>query len=387
MKKRVFLIILDSFGIGAQEDAYLYGDEGANTLLSCYKTGLLNIPNLSKMGLFKIDGVEIENKCENVFGAYGRCHEKSAGKDTTTGHREIAGLITNKPFPTYPDGFPKEIIEEFERRCNVKTLCNKPYSGTEVIRDYGKEHLKTGALIVYTSADSVFQIAAHEDIVPVERLYEYCRIAREILVGENSVDRVIARPFTGKEGEFSRTLARRDFASEPCGKTMLDYIKDCGLDCISVGKISDIFAHRGITLDTNSHGNTQCMQMTENMLEQDFSGLCFVNLVDFDSSYGHRNNPEGYARELCRFDEHLGRVLSKLKEDDLLIVTADHGCDPDDDSFDHTREYTPLLVCKKGMSEKNLGTRESFCDIAKTVCEYLDVQNDLCGKSFLGDLT
>lgn len=386
MKKRVFLIVLDSFGIGAQDDANLYGDEGTNTLLSCYKTGLLEIPNLAKMGLFKIDGVSGQNGCEGIIGAYGRCREKSAGKDTTTGHREIAGLITDKPFPTYPNGFPREIIEEFEKRCNVKTLCNKPYSGTQALCDYGEEHLKTGALIVYTSADSVFQIAAHEDIVPVACLYEYCRIAREILVGEHAVDRVIARPFTGKVGNFSRTLNRRDFATVPHGKTMLDYIKESGLCCISVGKISDIFSGCGITFDTNSHGNTQCMQMTEQMLESDFSGLCFINLVDFDSSYGHRNDPKGYARELCRFDNHLENVIAKLRDNDLLIVTADHGCDPDDDSFDHTREFTPLLVYKKGINKINLGTRESFCDIAKTVCEYLDVENDLYGKSFLGDL-
>ncbi len=384
--KRVFLIVLDSVGIGALPDAHLYGDEGTNTLLSCHKTGLLDIPNMIKMGLSEIEGCSYLGSCENPLGAYGRCAEKSAGKDTTTGHWEIAGLQLDKPFPIYPGGFPKEILNEFEKQTGRKVLCNKPYSGTEVIKDYGEEHMKTGALIVYTSSDSVFQIAAHEDIVPVETLYKYCRIARKILVGDHAVGRVIARPFVGEVGAFTRTNNRRDFSVEPTGKTVLDLLKTGGFDVISVGKINDIFATVGITKDTDSHGNTECMEMTLKMLQQDFNGLCFINLVDFDSSYGHRNNAVGYAEELNRFDKHLGNILPKLRDDDLLIITADHGCDPGDISTDHTREYTPLLICGKKIKPKNLGTKETFSDIAASIAEYLGVEYNLCGISFLGDL-
>ena len=384
--KRVFLIVLDSVGIGALPDAHLYGDGGANTLLSCYNTGLLEIPNMIKMGLSEIDGCSYLGCCESPIGAYGRCREASKGKDTTTGHWEIAGLRLDTSFPTYPDGFPKEIIDEFERQTGCRVLCNKPYSGTEVIKDYGKEHLETGALIVYTSADSVFQIAAHEDVVPVETLYEYCRIARRILVGPHAAGRVIARPFAGKEGAFARTNNRRDFSVEPSGTTLLDLLKNAGFDVISVGKINDIFAAVGITRDTDSHGNKECMKMTLKLLDEDFEGLCFVNLVDFDSSFGHRNNAIGYAEELNRFDKHLGEILPKLRDDDLLIITADHGCDPGDVSTDHTREYTPLLVYGRNIKAKSLGTRNTFSDIAATVAGYLGVGYRLCGESFLGDL-
>lgn len=384
--KRVFLIVLDSVGIGALPDAHLYGDEGTNTLLSCHKTGLLEIPNMIKLGLPETTGCSYLGTCKNPLGAYGRCAEKSAGKDTTTGHWEIAGLQLDKPFPTYPDGFPKEILDEFEKQTGRKVLCNKPYSGTEVIKDYGEEHMKTGALIVYTSSDSVFQIAAHEDIISVETLYEYCRIARKILVGEHAVGRVIARPFTGEVGEFTRTNNRRDFSVEPTGETLLDLLKKNGLDSISVGKINDIFATVGITRDTDSHGNTECMETTLKELNQDFNGLCFINLVDFDSSYGHRNNAVGYAQELNRFDKHLGDILQRLRDDDLLIITADHGCDPGDISTDHTREYTPLLVYGKNIQPKNLGTRQTFSDIAASIAEYLDIDYNLCGDSFLGDI-
>ena len=384
--KRVFLIVLDSVGIGALLDAHLYSDEGTNTLLSCYKTGLLDIPNMIKLGLSQIEGCEYLGKSENPLASFGRCREKSKGKDTTTGHWEIAGLVLDRAFPTYPDGFPKEILDEFERQTGRKVLCNKPYSGTDVIRDYGEEHMKTGALIVYTSSDSVFQIAAHEDLVPPETLYEYCRIARKILVGENAVGRVIARPFAGENGNFTRTNNRRDFSVEPTGETLLDLLKNNGFDVISVGKINDIFAKVGITHDTDSHGNTECMEMTLKMLDSDFNGLCFINLVDFDSSFGHRNNAVGYAEELNRFDKHLGEVLSKLRDDDLLIITADHGCDPGDVSTDHTREYTPLLVYGKKVKPKNLGTRQTFSDIAATVAEYLGVEYNLHGKSFTGEI-
>ena len=384
--KRVFLIVLDSVGIGALPDAHLFGDEGTNTLKSCFDTGLLDIPNLKKLGLSEIEGCSYLGKCEKPLSAFGRCKEKSVGKDTTTGHWEIAGLVSESAFPIYPDGFPREILDEFEKRTGRRVLCNKPYSGTQVLDDYGKEHLSTGALIVYTSADSVFQIAAHEEIVPVETLYEYCLIARKILVGKHSVGRVIARPFVGEVGNFTRTNNRRDFSVEPSGKTVLDLLKNDGLDVISVGKINDIFATVGITKDTDSHGNTECMEMTLRMLDTDFNGLCFINLVDFDSSFGHRNNAEGYAKELCRFDKHLGEILNKLREDDLLIITADHGCDPGDISTDHTREYTPLLVYGKNIKAQNLGTRESFCDIAATISEYLGVEYNLHGKSFMGEI-
>jgi len=384
--KRVFLIVLDSVGIGALPDAHLYSDEGTNTLLSCHKTGLLDIPNMIKMGLSEIEGCSYLGTCKNPIGAYGRCMEKSAGKDTTTGHWEIAGLHLNKPFPTYPDGFPKEILDEFEKQTGRKVLCNKPYSGTEVIKDYGEQHMKTGALIVYTSSDSVFQIAAHEDIVPVETLYEYCRIARKILVGDHALGRVIARPFVGEVGAFTRTNNRRDFSVEPTGTTVLDLLKIGGFDVISVGKINDIFASVGITKDTDSHGNTECMEMTLKELDTDFNGLCFINLVDFDSSYGHRNNAVGYAEELNRFDKHLGEILPKMRDDDLLIITADHGCDPGDISTDHTREYTPLVVYGKRIKPKNLGTRQTFSDIAATVAEYLGIEYNLCGDSYLGEI-
>lgn len=384
--KRVFLIVLDSVGIGALLDAHLYGDEGTNTLKSCYNTGLLDLPNMTKLGLSHIEGCEYLGRSETPSASYGRCMEKSKGKDTTTGHWEIAGHVLDRPFPTYPDGFPREILDEFERQTGRKVLCNKPYSGTEVIKDYGEEHMKTGALIVYTSSDSVFQIAAHEDIVPAETLYEYCRIARKILVGENAVGRVIARPFVGENGNFTRTNNRRDFSVEPAGETLLDLLKNHGFDVISVGKINDIFAAVGITKDTDSHGNTECMEMTLKMLDSDFNGLCFINLVDFDSSFGHRNNAVGYAEELNRFDKHLGEVLPKLRDDDLLIITADHGCDPGDVSTDHTREYTPLLVYGKKVKPKNLGTRQTFSDIAASVAEYLGVEYNLHGKSFMGEI-
>lgn len=384
--KRVFLIVLDSVGIGALPDAHLYGDEGTNTLLSCHKTGLLDIPNMIKLGLSQIEGCEYLGKSENPLASFGRCREKSKGKDTTTGHWEIAGLVLDRAFPTYPDGFPKEILDEFEKQTGRKVLCNKPYSGTDVIRDYGREHMETGALIVYTSSDSVFQIAAHEDIVPIETLYEYCRIARKILVGKHSVGRVIARPFVGEDGNFTRTNNRRDFSVEPTGTTLLDLLKNDGFDVISVGKINDIFATVGITKDTDSHGNTECMEMTLKMLDSDFNGFCFINLVDFDSSFGHRNNAVGYAEELNRFDRHLGEILSKLRDDDLLIITADHGCDPGDVSTDHTREYTPLLVYGKKVKPKDLGTRQTFSDIAATVAEYLGVEYNLHGKSFTGEI-
>lgn len=371
--KRVFLIILDSLGIGAAPDAKDFGDEGANTLKSIYKTGLLNIPNLIKMGMGNIDGIDFLEKSKNQTAATVRLLELSRGKDTTIGHWEIAGIVSKKPLPTYPCGFPEEIIEDFKKTTGRKVLCNKPYSGTEVIRDFGEEHIKTGSLIVYTSADSVFQIAAHEDIVPPATLYEYCRAARRILNGEHAVGRVIARPFITENGVFKRTANRRDFSIEPPKSTLLDAIKSAGLDVISVGKISDIFATRGITEPIASHGNTEGLKITSELLDKKFSGLAFINLVDFDSHYGHRQDATGYANAINEFDLWLGDFCNGLEDDDALIITADHGCDPSDDSTDHTREYVPLLVYGKKIKPKCLGTKNSFGTVARLVADMLSV--------------
>ncbi len=385
--KRVFLIVLDSFGIGAMPDSANYGDIGVNTLASISKSDKFKVNNLKNLGLFNIDGV---NCCEAVkehSAAVCRLAELSRGKDTTIGHWEIAGIVSNKPLPTYPNGFPSEVLDEFSRRTGREVICNKPYSGTEVIKDYGDEHIKTGALIVYTSADSVFQIAAHEDIVPLEELYNYCRIAREILVGEHGVGRVIARPFTTVDGEFKRTSNRHDFSLVPPAKTMLDYIRDTGLDTISVGKIYDIFAGAGISEFVYTTGNADGMARTLEYAKRDFEGICFTNLVDFDMLYGHRNDVDGYATAISEFDKWLDELLPLLKEDDLLIITADHGCDPAYTvSTDHSREYVPLIIYGKNISPVNLGTKAGFCNIGKTVCDYLGVNVDIAGESMLSEI-
>ena len=380
--KRVFLTVLDSFGIGQMPDSHLYGDEGANTLKSCCETGLLNVPNMKNMGLFNIDGVECAEGTPVPTASFCRAAEKSKGKDTTTGHWEISGIVTNTPFKTYPDGFPQDIIDKFSKATGRGVLCNKPYSGTKVLEDYGEEHLKTGDLIVYTSADSVFQIAAHEDVVDLDTLYQYCLEARKILP---EIGRIIARPFTGGKGAFIRTLNRRDFAVAPPCETILDAIKNEGLDVISIGKINDIFSCQGITKHLDSHGNKECMERFFEALDMDFEGLCFINLVDFDSVYGHRNDSDGYAKALNEFDSQLGAILEKLKEDDVLIITADHGCDPGfTKSTDHTREYVPVLCYGNNIRRGvNLGTLESFCDIGKSVCDYLAVPTETFGKSFM----
>ena len=372
--KRIFLIVLDSLGIGEAPDAASFGDVGANTLKSIYNTGRLNIPTLTRLGLGHIDGVDFIEKCDTPLGAVARLRELSAGKDTTIGHWEIGGILSKDPLPTYENGFPDEIIREFERAVGRGTLCNKPYSGTEVIRDYGKEHTESGKLIVYTSADSVFQIAANEETVPVETLYEYCRAARGILTGKHAVGRVIARPFVMEKDGPRRTANRRDFSVEAPRETVLDAIKKSGLDVISVGKISDIFASRGITDAIVSHGNREGMDITTSLLSRDFSGLAFINLVDFDSSYGHRQDPVGYANALSEFDTWLSGFIGLLRDDDMLIITADHGCDPSDDSTDHTREYTPLLVCGHGVSNKNLGTLCGYGTVAALVSDSLGVK-------------
>ena len=378
--KRIFLIVLDSLGIGEAPDAKSFGDEGANTLKSSYNTNLLNIPNLIKMGLGNIDGVDFLPKSSKPLAAVGRLKELSTGKDTTVGHWEIAGIVSENPLKTYPNGFPKEIIDAFTKETGRGVLCNKPYSGTEVIRDYGRIHEQTGDLIVYTSADSVFQIAAHEEKVPPEKLYEYCKAARKILVGERSVGRVIARPFIGRDGVYTRTANRRDFSIEPPKKTILDAIKESGLDVISVGKINDIFAGCGITEAIASHGNTEGMNITSQLINKNFFGLAFINLVDFDSSYGHRQDASGYARAINEFDAWLGKFKNELNPDDVLIITADHGCDPSDDSTDHTREYVPLIVYGNKIKPLNLGTKECFATVGRAVCDMLCVafEPDAC---------
>lgn len=378
--KRVFLIVLDSFGIGAAPDAKTFGDEGASTLRSVHATGELNIPTMEKLGLGMIDGVECLKKHKEHSAAVARLREVSAGKDTTIGHWEIAGIRSDTPMPTYENGFPPHVIANFERMTGRGTLCNLPYSGTEVIANYGDEHVKTGKLIVYTSADSVFQIAAHEDIVPLEKLYDYCRIARKMLVGEDAVGRVIARPFITENGVYKRTPNRRDFSLEPPKDTMLDAIKNSGLSVISVGKIGDIFAAKGITESMPTHSNKEGMEVTEALVDKSFEGLAFINLVEFDSSYGHRQDAVGYANALNDFDVWLAEFIPKLKEDDTLIITADHGCDPADNSTDHTREYVPLLVYGNSIIPKNLGTHNSFSTVARLVCDILkvDFSPDAC---------
>ena len=379
--KRIFLIVLDSVGIGAAPDAASYSDATANTMLSISKSPKFNIPNLLRLGLGNIQGIDYLSKTENQTAAVGKLCEVSAGKDTTTGHWEIAGLKLCEPFPTYPDGFPDDIIDEFVKRTGREILCNKPYSGTAVIKDFGQEHIKTGKLIVYTSADSVFQIAAHEDIVPADELYRYCIIAREILQGKHGVGRVIARPFTG-EYPFKRTAGRHDYSLPPIGKTVLEAVKEKGLDVISVGKINDIFAGNGITESIKTADNNEGMAVLDSMVLRDFNGICFANLVDFDMVYGHRNNIDGYAAALSDFDGWLGSFLPKLKNDDMLIITADHGCDPGDISTDHTREYVPLLIYGKYVKPVNLGVIHGFYNIAKTVADALSVDYDTYGSGF-----
>lgn len=386
--KRVFLIVLDSFGIGEADDAAAFGDVGANTLRSCAAAGNLRIPRLIQAGLGNIDGVSVLEKAAAPEAAYARLAEASRGKDTTVGHWEIAGVISPKPLPTYPGGFPEELIAAFSRAVGRGVLCNKPYSGTQVIHDYGEEHLRTGALIVYTSADSVFQIAAHEAVVPPETLYEYCRIARGLLTGEHAVGRVIARPFIGDSAEgFTRTANRRDFSLAPPAPTLLDDVSSAGKEVVSVGKIFDIFAGRGITEAHLSHSNDEGMALTAAMAEKDFTGLCFTNLVDFDMLYGHRRDPAGYAAALSRFDAWLPGFLEKLGEDDVLMLTADHGCDPRfTKTTDHTREYVPWLIWGKRVRTENLGTLCGFSDIAATVAALLQVPYHGAGKSHAAEI-
>lgn len=384
MAKRIFLIVLDSVGIGEEPDAAEYGDIGSNTLAAAATSQFFSMPHMRELGLFNIDGVACRPACAQPSGAFARMREASKGKDTTIGHWEIAGIYSPKPMPTYPNGFPDEIIREFEAKTGRRVICNLPYSGTDVIRDYGKEHVETGALIVYTSADSVFQIAAHEDVVPVKELYRYCEIARGILTGEHGVGRVIARPFTGTYPNFERTANRHDFSLQPPKVTMLDQLLENKLDVIGVGKINDIFAGKGIGEFVRTRGNEEGIERTVAYTQKEFNGLCFVNLVDFDMLYGHRNDIDGYAKALAYFDEKLPEILAGLREDDLLMITADHGCDPATPSTDHSREYTPWVIYGKRVKPgSNLGTRPTFADIAATILDYFGIPSQTTGTSVL----
>ena len=385
--KRVFIIVLDSFGIGAMPDSRSFGDVGVNTLAACAASGKLHIPNMIAAGLGNIDGVTCLPKTDAPTGAYARLAEASMGKDTTIGHWEIAGIVSPDPLPTYPEGFPEEILKPFCEATGRGYLANAPWSGTAVIDEYGDEHVKTGDLIVYTSADSVFQIAAHEEVVPPEQLYEYCRIARRLLKGKHGVGRVIARPFVGTSGAYSRTANRHDFSLEPPAQTLPEAVKAAGKASIGVGKIHDIFAGAGLTEYVYNKSNRDGMAHTDHYVAQDFEGLCFVNLVDFDMLYGHRRDMDGYAAALSEFDAWLGAFLPRLGEDDLVLITADHGCDPAyTATTDHTREYVPLLALGRRVKPGSLGTRDSFADIAATVAELLEVSLDTPGKSFAEEI-
>ena len=384
--KRVFLIVLDSFGIGCAPDAADFGDGHCNTLASLTTSPELHAPNLTKLGLFNIDGVGCGTPADSPIGTFARLRELSRGKDTTIGHWEIAGIVSEQPMPTYPNGFPTEILERLSAACDgKKILCNKPYSGTQVIHDYGREQEETGGLIVYTSADSVLQIAANEADVPIERLYDYCRAARKIMRGEHGVGRIIARPYVGSYPNYERTAHRHDFSLDPTGDTMMDALVRQGREVIAVGKISDIFAGRGVTRSTGvNENNADGMEKTLRIQQEDFTGLCFVNLVDFDMTYGHRRDIAGYARATTEFDVQLGTFMEHMREDDVLMITADHGCDPGAPGTDHTREYVPLLVygapIRQGL---NLGTYPTFAMIGATVADMFGAGLTTKGESLL----
>ncbi len=382
-RQRAFLIILDSLGAGALPDAGSYGDTGSNTILSLIKSKNFNCPNLTKAGLFNIPTLNCGRETASPFAAYGYAAERSAGKDTIAGHWEIAGVITDRPFPVYPEGFPPEVIKTFEAAIGTSTLCNRPYSGTEAIKDYGAEHLKTGYPIVYTSADSVFQLACHESLYSVEKQYAMCQKAKSILSGVHGVARVIARPFAGEPGAFYRTAGRRDFSLEPSGETILDIISREGMEVISVGKIANIFSDRGITKSFHTSSNAEGIEYIKRLQREDFRGLCFINLVDFDAVYGHRNDVDGYALALSEFDAALGEIVKNKREGDFCIVTADHGCDPATPSTDHSREYIPILCFGDGIKPVNIGARTTFADIGCTVCEFLGAPPPGNGVSFL----
>ena len=385
---RVILIVLDSVGIGELPDADKYGDKGSNTVGNIVKVGKgINLPNLCSLGMGKIDGIDYLPVPAAISGNYARLAEVSSGKDTVTGHWEIAGIQLDKPFPTYPDGFSQEVIDEFTRLTGRGVLANCVASGTEIIKQYGEEHMRTGKCIVYTSADSVFQIAAHEEIIPLEELYEICRISREMLKGENMVGRVIARPFIGEPGNFTRTSNRRDFSAQPISDTILDKLSQNRLDVIAVGKIEDIFSKKGITEAKHIKNNMDGVEVTLDYMKQQNHGLIFTNLVDFDMLFGHRNNVEGYKQALEEFDKRLPEIIAAMREDDMLLITADHGCDPTTPSTDHSREYVPLMIYgKKLKQDVNLGTRRTFADIACTIADVFGLKNSFKGQSFWPDI-
>lgn len=382
--ERVIIIVMDSVGIGALPDAALYHDEGANTVGNIFKaTGGLNIPNLCRLGLGKVEGMEYLPEPDVIVGSYGKMSEASAGKDTTTGHWELSGIQLENPFPVYPEGFPAEVMNLFMSAVGTGYLGNYPASGTEIIDRLGEEHMKTGNPIIYTSADSVFQIAAHEDIIPLKELYSMCETARKLLQGKHQVGRVIARPFIGTPGNFKRTANRRDFSLEPAGKTMLDLLKAHELEVLAVGKIEDIFACRGITFAVHTKGNADGINKTLSLIKEESKGLIFTNLVDFDMLFGHRNDIIGYRNALEEFDVRIPEIMEAMREEDLLIITADHGCDPTMPGTDHSREYVPLLIYGKGVKENvALGIRKTFADVAKTVLELFDIGNTINGESF-----
>ena len=382
---RVFLIVLDSFGIGEAPDAADWHDEGSNTIASTVRAGA-RLREMSRLGLANIDGVDCLPRVAAPAGAYARLREASRGKDTTTGHWEMMGVVSENPMPTYPEGFPQEIVDAIVAATGRGVLCNRPYAGTDVIRDYGEEQLHTGALIVYTSADSVLQIAAHEEKIPVEELYRICEKVRGIMTGEHAVGRVIARPFVGEPGNFTRTVRRHDFSVTPPHDTAMDLLKKAGRDVIAVGKISDIFAGSGVTERIVTEGNTDGLHKTTALLDRDFSGFCFVNLVDFDMLYGHRNDSKGYADALEEFDAWLVGAEEKLREGDVLMITADHGCDPGTPSTYHSREYVPLLLAGPRVRPVDLGLRASFADLGQTAAEYLGAAPLPAGESFLKDI-
>lgn len=387
--KRAILIVLDSVGVGELKDAKSYGDEGSHTLDNVYKTcNGIKINELEKLGIGNIEGVKAPKKCDNAIGAFGRCEEASKGKDTVTGHWEISGVILEEPLNTYPQGFSDDIINEFKKRANVEgILGNIVASGTQIIEDLGEEHVKTGYPIIYTSADSVFQIAAHEDVISVEKLYEMCEIARNMLVDKWAVGRVIARPFIGEAPNFKRTSNRRDYALDPFSKTMLEYLKDANYEVAAVGKIEDIYNKKGITSAVHTKSNMDGVDKTLEYMDTVKEGLIFTNLVDFDMLYGHRNDTIGYGKALEDFDNRLQEIYSKMQEEDILIITADHGCDPTTSSTDHSREHIPVLVYGKNVKPGvNIGTRETFADIGKTILDFFNVENKLVGKSFLNDI-
>jgi len=386
---RIIWIVIDSVGVGALPDAKSFGDEGVNTLAHIVKEfSDIKIPNMIKLGLGNIDGIDYINNIDSPIGSFGRCNEVSQGKDTTTGHWEMTGLLVDTPFKTFENGFPKEIIDEFERRTGRKVVANKPASGTAILDEFGEHQMKTGDVIVYTSADSVFQIAAHEDIIPLEELYEMCKTAREIMMGEYAVARVIARPYVGScNGQFERTSNRRDYSLNPFDKTVLDNIKEKGLDVIGVGKIEDIFNGQGITEAIHTKDNMDGVDQTINYIKKENKGLIFTNLVDFDSKYGHRRNIKGYKEALEEFDARIPEIIEAMNDKDILIINEDHGNDPAYKGTDHTREYIPLLVYGKDIKEGiNLGTRNTFADIGATVADILNVSKTKNGTSFKNEI-